>query len=177
MPGTHAELLQAWENFYVIMGSSAAGLTGLMFVVITLIPERRARDAATQGSLDAFGSSTLVHFGAALLVSAILSAPWDFVGQAGVGVAICGLAGLAYGAVVLRRMRRQTHYQTVREDWLWYVLAPLAAYGTLLVGGLFSCRCPKPGLFAIGAATVGLVLLGIRNAWDSIIFIATGPQE
>jgi hypothetical protein len=173
----HRELLQAWENFYVILGSSAAGLTGLMFVVITLIPERRAKDAVAQGALAAFGSSTLVHFGAALVVSALLSAPWDLVAQAGVAVALCGLAGLGYGAVVLRRIRRQTHYETVREDWLWYVLSPLAAYGTLVAGGLIACRSPKPGLFAIGAATLGLVLLGVRNAWDSIVYIATGPRE
>ena len=28
--------IDGWENFYVIVGSSAAALTGLMFVVITL---------------------------------------------------------------------------------------------------------------------------------------------
>jgi hypothetical protein len=170
-------VLQAWENFYVILGSSAAGLTGLMFVVITLIPQRRAKDALARGALDAFGSSTLVHFGTALLVSALLSAPWSTAGLAGIAVAIVGLAGLGYGAVVLRRMRRQTHYQTVGEDWLWYVMAPLAAYGTLLCGGLLTSRSAGQGLFMLGAATLGLVLLGIRNAWDSIVYIATGTPE
>jgi hypothetical protein len=170
-------VLQPWENFYVIVGSSAAGLTGLMFVVITLIPQRRAQDALAKGALDAFGSSTLVHFGTALLVSALLSAPWSTAGQAGIAVAIAGAAGLGYGVVVLRRMRRQTHYQTAREDWLWYLLAPLAAYGTLLWGGILTGRSAGPGLFALGAATLGLVLLGIRNAWDSIVYIATGNAE
>lgn len=31
-----APLVADWENFYVITGSSAAGLTGLTFVVIAL---------------------------------------------------------------------------------------------------------------------------------------------
>ena len=35
--------LAPWQNFYVIIGSAAAALTGLMFVVITLIMGTRAR--------------------------------------------------------------------------------------------------------------------------------------
>src|SRR2546428_14082642 len=35
--------LATWQNFYVIIGSAAATLTGLMFVVITLIAGRRVR--------------------------------------------------------------------------------------------------------------------------------------
>jgi len=31
--------LSGWENFYVIVGSSAGALIGLQFVVITLIAE------------------------------------------------------------------------------------------------------------------------------------------
>ena len=33
--GTSA--LKAWENYYVIVGSSAGALTGLQFVVLTMI--------------------------------------------------------------------------------------------------------------------------------------------
>lgn len=31
--------LAGWDNFYVIAGTSAAGLTGLTFIVITLAAE------------------------------------------------------------------------------------------------------------------------------------------
>jgi hypothetical protein len=66
--------LAAWQNFSVIIGSAAATLTGLMFVVITLIAG--ARDRRPSGVLGAFATPTVVHFGAVLLVAAILSAPW-----------------------------------------------------------------------------------------------------
>src|SRR6266545_2649110 len=66
--------LPAWESFYVIIGSSSAGLTGLMFVVMTLIPETRRR--AANRTINAFATPNVVHFCAALLVSAMLSAPW-----------------------------------------------------------------------------------------------------
>ena len=64
-----------WENFYVIVGSSAGALIGLQFVVIALIadmPIARGQEQAGK----AFATATIVHFGAALLLSAILNAPW-----------------------------------------------------------------------------------------------------
>jgi hypothetical protein len=36
-------VLADWESFYVIVGSSAGALTGLMFVVITLVADARIK--------------------------------------------------------------------------------------------------------------------------------------
>src|ERR671935_1501493 len=64
----------AWESFYVIVGSSGAALTGLQFVVIALVADVQPRGSAE--TIDAFGTPTVVHFSAVLLVAATLSAPW-----------------------------------------------------------------------------------------------------
>ena len=40
--------LNGWENFYVIVGSSAGALIGLQFVVITLISEMATARVSTQ---------------------------------------------------------------------------------------------------------------------------------
>jgi len=66
--------LGGWESFYVIIGSSAAALTGLQFVVIALVTETRQRTSTN--TVDAFATPTIVHFCAVLLVAAVLSAPW-----------------------------------------------------------------------------------------------------
>jgi hypothetical protein len=58
-----ASPLAGWDNFYVIVGSAAAGLTGLTFVVIALI--RDARNVRPTG-LRAFVTPTIVHFGGVL---------------------------------------------------------------------------------------------------------------
>ena len=69
--------LAGWENFYVIVGSSAGALIGLQFVAITLIANRPVvTDQAQAG--DAFATPTVVHFGAVLLLSATASAPWRY---------------------------------------------------------------------------------------------------
>lgn len=67
--------LAAWESFYVIVGSSGAALTGLQFVVMALVAESRRKSSARE--IDAFGTPVIVHFCTVLLISAILSSPWQ----------------------------------------------------------------------------------------------------
>ena len=121
----------SWETFYVIVGSSGGALIGLQFVVITLIADRRHR--TTAGTLSAFGTPTVVHLAAALIVSAIMSAPWGSLVPLSVALGISGLAGLAYSGVVILRARRQTGYKPVWEDWLWYAVLPCVSYAALTV--------------------------------------------
>ena len=84
-----AATLTAWESFYVIVGSSAGALTGLQFVVLTLITESGMLRGSGE-TLSAFASPNVVHFCTALLVSAIFSAPWQGLGYPGTAVALCG---------------------------------------------------------------------------------------
>ncbi len=163
-------LLTTWENFYVIIGSAAAVLTGLMFVVITLIA--RTRESRSSEALAAFGTPNVVHFCAALLVTAILSAPWQALWNAGLLLGLSGLGGVTYVVIVLRRTRRQTDYQPVLEDWLGHVVFPLVSYTALVVAAIVLPGNPAPALFVIGAATVLLLFIGIHNAWDTVTYVA-----
>ena len=110
-------LLSGWESFYVIVGSSGAALVGLQFVVITLIADRRA--GTSRESLNAFGTPTVVHFAAALLISAVMSAPWPSLHAASVALLLCGLVGLGYALIITRRASRQADYAPTTEDWVW----------------------------------------------------------
>src|SRR5258708_14806330 len=104
-----------------------------MFVVITLIAG--TRDRRSSGSIAAFGTPTVVHFCAALLVAAILSAPWQGLWNAGLLLGLSGLGGVTYGVIVVRRAGQQTDYQPARESWLWHTGFSLVSYIALLVGG------------------------------------------
>lgn len=165
-----ASPLASWANFYVIIGSAAAALTGLMFVVVTLIAGARTR--RSDGSIAAFGTPTVVHFCTALLIAVTLSAPWQVLWNAGLVLGLCGLGGVAYVAVVIRRTRRQVDYQPVLEDWLWHVVIPFISYAALIVAALLLSSHPMPALFCIGAVTILLLFTGIHNAWDTLTYIA-----
>jgi hypothetical protein len=164
-----ASAVSAWESFYVIVGSSAAALTGLQFVVITLAMERRSAKAPT---IAAFGSPTVVHFCAAFLVSVLFSAPWESITSPAIIAGVLGLIGVGYVGIVIRRAKRQSVYRPVFEDWLWHAMLPVGAYLTFAVAGLFLQGRSLGSEFAIGAAAVLLLFCGIHNAWDAVIYNA-----
>jgi len=164
--------LATWQNFYVIVGTAAATLTGLMFVVITLIAQVRVRVSSPSDGIAVFTTPNVMHFGAALLVAAILSAPWQALWNAGLLLGLSGLGGVSYVIIVVRRARRQTtDYQPVLEDWLWYVVLPLVSYTALVVAALVLPGYPAPALFVIAAVTLLLLFIGIHNAWDVVTYV------
>jgi hypothetical protein len=166
----------AWENFYVIIGSSAAALTGLQFVVIALGAEKRA--ASGPEVVLAFGTPTIVHFCGVLLIAAIVSAPWPSVVSAAFALSLCGAAGIAYTLIVVRRTIGQKAYAPVLEDWIWHAVLPLFGYTTLFAAALILPGDPARCLFAIAAAALLLLFDGIHNAWDAVTYIATAqPKE
>src|SRR5205814_10470713 len=120
--------LAEWDSFYVIVGSAAGALIGLQFVVMTLIAERPALQVAEAGA--AFATPTIVHFGAALLLSALLRVPWRTITPVAALWGLVGVAGAAYAVIVVRRMRIQSVYRPELEDWLFHVLLPFAAYAS-----------------------------------------------
>ena len=165
-------LLTTWQNFYVIIGSAAAALIGLLFVVATLIAQVRVRVSSPTEAFATFNTPNIVHFRSALLVAAILSAPWQALWNAGLLLGLSGLGGMIYVVIVLRRARRQTDYQPVLEDWLWHTVLPLVSYTALLVAAIVLPGNPAPALFVIAAGTVLLLFTGIHNAWDNVTYIA-----
>jgi hypothetical protein len=162
--------LAGWESFYVIVGSSAAALTGLNFVVVALGADRGL--LSQTGAVAAFSTPTIVHFCSVLLLSAGLSAPWPDVSRLGWAIGLGGAAGLVYVAIVLRRTRRQKSYEPVLEDWIWHVTLPFAAYAAMLVGGLVFQSQLKNALFIVAGAALLLLYVGIHNAWDAAAWLA-----
>jgi hypothetical protein len=158
-----------WESFYVIVGSSAAALTGLQFFVIVLGAEA---NAVTSKAMRAFGTPTVVHFGATLMISAMLSAPWRSLAAVAAVLGILGVAGLVYLARVLRHAMGQDDYRPVLEDWLWHFIFPAVAYLVLLAAAIALPAHLIGSLFFIGATAMLLLFIGIHNAWDSATYLA-----
>jgi hypothetical protein len=65
-------------------------------------------------------------------------------------------------------------YRADLEDWIWYTVLPFVAYGVILIGAIALWTLTVKALFAVGGGVVLLLLIGIRNAWDVVTFLATG---
>lgn len=158
-------------------GSSAGALTGLMFVVITLVTgverSKRSRDG-----ISTFSTPTVAHFGGALLISAVLSAPW---GSLLYPAVLLGLAGLCAAVYVLRvwlTTRRFIGYKPDLEDLTWFTILPLVAYLSILAGAMGLPGTPVGAMFALATGVLLLIFIGIRNAWDVVTFLAIeGPED
>jgi hypothetical protein len=169
-------LLAGWQNFFVIVGSSAGALTGLQFVVVVLIADLPITRGTAEAN-DAYATPTIVHFGTVLLMSAVLSAPWRGIAAPAALWGTAGIAGVVYSVVVARRLRSQTAYEPVFEDWLFHVLLPVVAYTVLAAAAWVSRAHAREALFGVGGAALLLLVIGLHNAWDTVTYLVFVRNE
>jgi hypothetical protein len=171
MAETASSFLTAWSNFFVMTGSSAAALTGLTFIVITLVTGEQRVEVRREG-IATFSTPIVMHFAAALLISAVFIAPWRSLVHAGVVAAVIGLWGVAYILRVAHRTLRFTDYTADLEDWIWFTILPFVAYGAISAGAIVLAAAPVQALFTLAGGVLLLIFIGIRNAWDIVTYIA-----
>lgn len=158
-----------WANFYVIVGSAAAGLTGLTFVVVALVADARMTQLS---GVKTFMTPMIVHFCSALGLAALMCVPHLTPVSLGVCLDLVGVGGVIYSVRIITRMHgmRQT-YNPVFEDWLWNGFMPKASYWLLLIAGLMMSPHPVAALNMTALAAVMLLFIGIHNAWDLAVWI------
>jgi len=161
--------LRAWTDFYVIVGSSAAALTGLMFVVITLVAGIRVR--TTRDGISAFSTPTVVHFCSVLFVAAAITAPWPRLACASALLTVAALIGTAYAIHIASRATKVEDYTPDLEDRLCYIVLPVVGYLAVLVSSAALAFRPVPALFGLAGASLLLIFLGIHNAWDIVTYL------
>jgi hypothetical protein len=86
------------------------------------------------------------------------------------GLGLVGMTGITYSVIVARRLRTQTEYKPVFEDWLFHVLLPPGAHVTLTVSAFAAPARLGEALLAVGAAALLLLFIGIHNAWDRVAY-------
>jgi hypothetical protein len=171
-----APLLGPWTNFYMMIGPAAASLTGLMFVVITLVVNAD-RDRRSRDGIATFSTPTVAHFAGVLIISAVMLAPWHAISHPAIIFALAGLIGTVYVSVLIARTVRMTLYQADVEDWVWYNVVPLLSYLLIFGGGLLLLWHSVTGPFMIALASVLFVAAGIHNAWDIIVYLTVARKD
>ena len=152
-------------------GTSSATLTGLMFVVIGMVMQTNPERGSENG-IHVFSTPTVVHFGAALLASALLLAPWPNLHVPFVVIGATGVAGALYMARLMSRTRKLEEYRADIEDWIWYNVLPLAAYGLLALGGFSVFGTLHTAMYFVAADVLLLIFIAMRNSWDIVTFLA-----
>jgi hypothetical protein len=167
--------LAGWESFYVIIGTSAAALIGLQFVVIALGAD--ARTIGGEAEVNAFATPTIVHFGTVLLTAGFLTMPWATIGALAVAMGVAAVVGLIYMTIVVRQAHTQTGYEPVFEDWLFHAVLPFVGHSALLISAIALPSATHAALFGVGAAVLLFMLIAIHNAWDAAAYMAIAARR
>ena len=170
-------MFAGWQAFYQMTGGAAATLTGLLFLVVSLMSGRPM--SATNRGLRLFTSPTVFHLVSVLVISGIALAPagaGDL--QSGV-IAFWAAMGAIHGvtrAVGILGLANQTHW----SDFWWYGFAPTTAYLALAVAAALSFAHVPYAAYLVAACLTALLVGSIRNAWDLVTWLAPrreGPPE
>lgn len=161
-----------WHDFYIILATAAGTLIGAMFIVASIGGRNMTRTRAAQ--VAAFVTPTVIHLSFVLLACALIVVPSIDGRSLGAIAAISGVAGLVAAARILWRV---LHTKVDHIDRLWYGGVPMLGYvGVIAAGALIAAHLPV-GLETLAAALGVLIVAGIRNAWDLIIFLVAQDRS
>jgi hypothetical protein len=161
-------MLERWHEFYILLGTAAAALVGLLFVAASIgagyLSAERASPTRT------FTSPIVFHYTYVLFLSLVSLMPTNTDTSLAAIIGLSAAAALVYSGFILVRVLRS--HTTDLDDRLGYGAGPVAAYAAALAAAvlIFERWVVGPALLA-GALTL-LLLVNIRNAWDLTVFFA-----
>jgi len=157
-------MLRGWDNFFIMAGTAAATLIGLVFVAVT-VGTGFSKSSIVHGTRG-FLTPTLIRFSGVLFLSLAVLAPWPSARPIGIILSMGGLVGLAYQIRVIVGRHKVGLILFNWYDWLPHVVVPALGSGSLIAGasGLLAERSFAP--YAIAGAAVLLLFAGIYGAWD-----------
>lgn len=166
--------LEAWHDFYMVVGTGAAALTGLLFVIVSLGP-RVVAPQANKG-VRGFVSPIATHFTTVLVASSIMLVPGLPLPVLGGFFVGGGCGGIVYTAWTrVHKLWRANNLSAL--DWIWYAAMPVLCFALIAASGALIMAGLAIGLYVIAGATLLLVVVGIRNAWDIVLWVAKRQPE
>ena len=166
-----AQALREWHDFYLLGGTASATLIGLMFVAASIGASFITDQHVTGFRL--FVTPTVVHFGAALILCLFVTVPSQTWTSLGASLLAGSVGGLGYSSWVSIDMRqwRLNNQEVELADRLWYALTPVAGYLMVMAAAIALLARRTVGLDLLASALGLLLLLGLRNAWDMMVWM------
>lgn len=159
------ETLDKWHDCFIVLGAAAGTLIGAMFVVVSIASGLVKGSELTSRI---FVTPTIIHLAFVLMSCAFTLVPTLSRMTFGASAGVAGIAFLAYAG------RNAFHIEHRRElDWsdhLWYGIVPLIAYLLIIVAAILVLEATPGAVETLALALALLVISGIRNAWDLILF-------
>ena len=170
-------MFEHWHEFYLLAGSAAAVLIGLIFVVVTLMSDR-PRSSVLAGSRLYMGPVVL-HVSFVLALSAAALAPGIGGGEFALVAAIVALWGLARGVMSIAGIRAAGGAEGAPHwtDVWFYGVVPSLLYVALGVVAWGFWNGAAWAVYGVAMVITGLLLISVRNEWDLVTWLAPRPDK
>jgi hypothetical protein len=161
-------MLEAWHEFYGLLGTAAAALVALLFVAASI---GTGYISADRGSpTHTFTTPVVFHYTYVLFVCLIALIPSNTDTSLALIVGITAATAFAYSIFILMRVLRSSI--TDIDDRIGYGASPPAAYAATLAAAIFIFEHSAIGPPLLAGALMLLLVVNIRNAWDLTVFFA-----
>jgi len=161
-----------WQTFYVLVGTAAATLVGLMFVAVTFGSSIVRRE--TSETARSFIDPTFTHFVQVLFVACLVVIPT--MRPRLLGALLLTVSALRFADLVRvhRHMRRaqKVHHDIELSDWVTGIVVPIVCYLLLGAAGLGFVRGHAGAFTTLAIATVAILMLGVFGAWELMLWMA-----
>lgn len=169
-------MFEGWDDFYLLIGSAGGALIGLLFVVVTLTTG--SDESRTQRGQALYMTPNVFHFGSVLVISGMAMAPGLSVQAEALIVGVVALAGLAVaGRVTFTLFTSKAETPPHWSDPWYYGVGPLVLYVALACAVVAIWSEAEAAPRAVAGVTCLLMLLGIRNAWDLVTYLAPRAEK
>jgi hypothetical protein len=154
-----------YRDLFVAIAGSAATLTGLLFVALSVTPSRGAAPGPAV-ILQVRTSAALLTFNNALAVSLFGLVPGT---NAGFPSVVLGVIGMAFSAAAVRSIRASGYPGRQQAFQFELIGLLLLIFGTELVAGIIVIGNARSGAVqVIGYALITSLIVGISRAWELV---------
>jgi hypothetical protein len=165
-------MFEAWEDYYLLVGSAAAALIGLLFVVMSLLAGRER--STIEAGARFYMTPIVFDLGSIVVLSGAAMAPllpsvlgWMIIATGFVSLVIDLKISFGIGQLVVASENRTF-------DTIWYGVVPAAISAVMIGAGVGLVLHDAWAVLAIAAVLMALLLVCIHNAWDLVTYIT--PQ-
>ena len=165
--------MEKWDDFFFLCGSSAAGLTGLMFIAVTFGFKLVTKENLAQ--VNVFLSPFCFHFIQVFFFSCVAEIPITNTQALGGIVLLSSLwrSIKLIGSVKLMRVTSRYDAEIEFSDWIICVYGPAFAFVALMGAGVGLIFQAQWAIYVFAVCLLTLLFIGTLGAWEMLIWIAT----
>lgn len=169
------QAVESWHDFYLMIGTAAATLIGLLFVALALNADVVTRESNVD--LRALATHTFGNFMSVLMFAVLFLIPQQV--PLGLGLPLLGIG--AYGLYNTARHFLKTRRKPARA-WrtggvAFRYAVPSLCYVALVIIAVSAVLGQTDGLYWLVPVMIGLIVAASRNAWDLLLRLREPPAE